>query len=76
MDNNGIDIRAPLESDLTKSMAVTLESDTLELRKLDKLLSEWLMLPQSYGEDFIVRKFRPGDAFAEHVDYLTDLQGL
>lgn len=70
--NHFLDVRAPIESDLTKSRAVTLSPEILELKKLDKMISEWVMLPQAFGEDFVLRRFKPGDSYSDHVDYFDE----
>jgi len=67
-----IDLRTPLHSKGTNSVGVEIESDTFALRSLEKKLSEWVMIPQSHGEKFIVRRYKPGDYYEEHYDFLEE----
>lgn len=53
-----------------------IDTDTPELRKLQRKLSEWVMIPEMHSEKFILRRFKPGDFYNAHVDYLEDVSLL
>merc|ERR1712110_299806 len=67
-----IDVRAPLESPLTKSTAVHIEAEPEVLQELSRKLSEWVMIPDTHAEPFLLRRFRPGHSFDAHHDFLSE----
>ena len=63
-------MRAPIENPLSKSTAVFIEPELPVLQELAQKLSEWVMIPDSHAEPFVLRRYRPGQSMDVHHDFV------